>query len=198
MHLYHIQQCTIQNRNVHISVLNCALWDMEQRHIVSGICEIGLLSCSDLTGHKANNSFGNMSYSQHKWCFSRLDNLLAHMKYWVYMEELWWLHIGRQIWPAVVWWIKVLRAFKKCLRSKSSWNFNFVWKSCLFMHGQDILYVISKVPFEIPYKYLIHTLKDGYLHQRWKFESLNKFNRVLRFWNGSMMGVFYPQPLLYA
>ena len=30
MHLFHIPQCTIQYRNVHISVLNGALWDMEQ------------------------------------------------------------------------------------------------------------------------------------------------------------------------
>ena len=29
MHMFHIPQCTIQNRNVHISVLNDALWDME-------------------------------------------------------------------------------------------------------------------------------------------------------------------------
>ena len=35
MHLFHIPQCSIQNRNVHISVLNGALWDMEQVH--SGI-----------------------------------------------------------------------------------------------------------------------------------------------------------------
>ena len=40
MHLFHIPQSSIQNRNVHISVLNGALWDMEQVH--SGICEIGL------------------------------------------------------------------------------------------------------------------------------------------------------------
>ena len=40
MHLFHILQCTIQNKNVHISVLNDALWDMEQVHC--GICEIGL------------------------------------------------------------------------------------------------------------------------------------------------------------
>ena len=39
MHLFHIPQCSIQNRNVHISVLNGALWDMEQVH--SGICELG-------------------------------------------------------------------------------------------------------------------------------------------------------------
>ena len=41
MHLFHIPQCSIQNRNVHISVLNGALWDMEQVH--SGICEFGEL-----------------------------------------------------------------------------------------------------------------------------------------------------------
>ena len=41
MHLSHIPQCSIQKRNVHISVLNGALWDMEQVH--SRICEIGLL-----------------------------------------------------------------------------------------------------------------------------------------------------------
>ena len=41
MHPFYIPQCSIQNRNVHISVLNGALWDLEQVH--SGICEIGLL-----------------------------------------------------------------------------------------------------------------------------------------------------------
>ena len=41
MHLFHIPQCSIQNRNVHISVLNGALCDIEQVH--SEICEIGLL-----------------------------------------------------------------------------------------------------------------------------------------------------------
>ena len=41
-HLYHIPQCSIQNRNVHISVLNGALWDMEQ--VPSGICELGQLN----------------------------------------------------------------------------------------------------------------------------------------------------------
>ena len=38
MHLFHIPECSIQNRNVHISVLNGAFWDMEQVHH-----EIGLL-----------------------------------------------------------------------------------------------------------------------------------------------------------
>ena len=42
MHLFHIPQCSIENRNVHISVLNGALWDMEQVH--SGICELGQLA----------------------------------------------------------------------------------------------------------------------------------------------------------
>ena len=43
MHQFHIPECSIQNRNVHTSVLNEALWDMEQVH--SEICEIGLLLC---------------------------------------------------------------------------------------------------------------------------------------------------------
>ena len=39
MHLSYIPQYTIQNRNVHISVLNGALWDIEQVHFE--ICEKG-------------------------------------------------------------------------------------------------------------------------------------------------------------
>ena len=42
MRLSHIPQCIIQNRIVHISVLNGVLWDMEQVHY--GICETGLLN----------------------------------------------------------------------------------------------------------------------------------------------------------
>ena len=41
----HIPQYTIQNRNVHISVLNDVLWDMGQVHC--GICELGLLLSQD-------------------------------------------------------------------------------------------------------------------------------------------------------
>ena len=36
------------------------------------------------------------------------------------------------------------------------------------MYGQDILCGISKVPFEIPHKYLAHTLKDVDFIRRWK------------------------------
>ena len=32
MHLFHIPQCTIQNRNVHISVLNGVLCDINKSH----------------------------------------------------------------------------------------------------------------------------------------------------------------------
>ena len=42
MHLLKIPECSIQNRNVHISVLNGAFLDMEQ--VYFGICEIGLLT----------------------------------------------------------------------------------------------------------------------------------------------------------
>ena len=41
MHLFHIPQCIIQKRNVHISVLNGTLWDMEQVHC--GISETDLV-----------------------------------------------------------------------------------------------------------------------------------------------------------
>ena len=42
MHRFHIAQYPIQNRNVHISVLNGALWDTEQ--MCCAIFEIGLLT----------------------------------------------------------------------------------------------------------------------------------------------------------
>ena len=41
MHLFHIQQCIIQDRNMQIPVLNGALCDIEQVHC--GICESDLL-----------------------------------------------------------------------------------------------------------------------------------------------------------
>ena len=44
MHQSHIPQYTIQNRNVHISVLNGVLWDMGKVHC--DICEIGLFMLS--------------------------------------------------------------------------------------------------------------------------------------------------------
>ena len=43
MHLFHILQCIIQNKNVHIFVSNCALWERE--HVHYGICEWGQLEC---------------------------------------------------------------------------------------------------------------------------------------------------------
>ena len=42
MQLFQIPKSSIQNRNEHISVLNGALWDMEEVH--SGICELGQYS----------------------------------------------------------------------------------------------------------------------------------------------------------
>ena len=42
MHLFHITECSIQNRNVHTCVLNRIFCDMERVH--SGIFEIGLFS----------------------------------------------------------------------------------------------------------------------------------------------------------
>ena len=42
MYLPYIRQCTIQNRNVHISGLSDVFWDAEQLNC--GICEIGILN----------------------------------------------------------------------------------------------------------------------------------------------------------
>ena len=39
MHLFYIPQCTIQNVNIDIAILNGTLWDIEQVHC--GICESG-------------------------------------------------------------------------------------------------------------------------------------------------------------
>ena len=49
MHLFHIPQCTIQNRKVHISVLNGALWDMGEEHC--GIYEFSLITIK-ASGHR--------------------------------------------------------------------------------------------------------------------------------------------------
>ena len=58
MHLSHIPQCTIQNRNVHISVLNGALWDMGQVHC--GICESGQLELHLFGTNSLINSMGTL------------------------------------------------------------------------------------------------------------------------------------------
>ena len=49
MHLSHIPQCTIQIRNVHISVLNGALWDIGQ--VNHGICE-----CAHFVGYTTGST----------------------------------------------------------------------------------------------------------------------------------------------
>ena len=48
-------------------------------------------------------------------------------------------------------------------------NFHLWIKSTLY--GLDILCRISKVPFEIPHKYLAHKLKDMIFIQHWNFKS---------------------------
>ena len=57
MHLFHIPQCTIQKRNVHISVLKSALWDTE---LMS--CGIGELIQLD--------HFFKPQYFSHIWTIS--------------------------------------------------------------------------------------------------------------------------------
>ena len=52
MHPFYILQCSIQNRNVHISILSGALWDLEQ--VYCGICELGHFKLPNATNEKLN------------------------------------------------------------------------------------------------------------------------------------------------
>ena len=54
MHLFDIPQCSIQNRNMHISALNGALWDME--HVHSEISELVQWTCFHLNWFVEINS----------------------------------------------------------------------------------------------------------------------------------------------
>ena len=69
-HLSHILKCTIQNRNVHISVLNDALWDMGQVHKCMGFLNLVFYSPYDrlslpflLTGEMMSDVSGKLSPS---------------------------------------------------------------------------------------------------------------------------------------
>ena len=73
VHLSYIPQYTIQNRNVHISVLNGALWDMGQ--VYCGICEIDLMASAHplvvlIIGSETHKSSGWLPYRQCRyWIF---------------------------------------------------------------------------------------------------------------------------------
>ena len=94
MHLFGIPQWSIQNINVHISVLNEALWDMKQVH--SGICELVQLSCFRiifLSGEKPEQRA--IAYKQnnqlpvalhcigHKYCcYTKYGGIIAKLTLW--------------------------------------------------------------------------------------------------------------------
>ena len=77
MRLSHTPQHTIQNSNVHISVLNGVLWDMAPVHC--GICEIALLHWWDMnhilnSQIKPHNTRSGASYGCILWIFANLWN----------------------------------------------------------------------------------------------------------------------------
>ena len=91
MHLSHIPQCTIQNRNVHISVLNGALWDMGQMHC--GICEFDLCCGSwwyplhhlDISSYDIDyRGYIQVLVIQHSRGTS--SNFLCHLNVWKYLK----------------------------------------------------------------------------------------------------------------
>ena len=62
MHLFHIPQCTIQNRNMHISVLNGAIWHLWNWYIMGfvrlvyfkkmgSVCQMSPSKCSIFMKH---------------------------------------------------------------------------------------------------------------------------------------------------
>ena len=61
MHLSHIPQCTTENRNVHISVLNCVLWDTGQVHW--DICETVLLWRKIVSEKLVSNAYTGTSFT---------------------------------------------------------------------------------------------------------------------------------------
>ena len=73
MHLFHIPQCSIWNRNVHISVLNETLWYMENAQ--SEICEFGQL----LNGLAISDTRLVMRYRCHRRWYPRPVLFLTHL-----------------------------------------------------------------------------------------------------------------------
>ena len=86
MHLSHILQCTIQNKNVHISVLNGVLWDMGQMH--RGICEFDPDNAYWYSLHRLDISSYDIDYIGYTCrCLSSMRkelNILCHHNVWKY------------------------------------------------------------------------------------------------------------------
>ena len=103
MHQPHIPQCIIQNRNVHISVLNGALWDVGQVHC--GICEKGLTAKTAIiiftkqymyvTRHRTDTLYKYIQVSQQTPCIKFVsilapgDTLCHHRTLWSLVNSLW-------------------------------------------------------------------------------------------------------------
>ena len=73
IYLSHIPQCTIQNRNVHISVLNGILWDMGQ--VYCGICKTVIIDSIVKARYQAypfqitySSRFGRYNYKTQNRC----------------------------------------------------------------------------------------------------------------------------------
>ena len=92
MNLFHIPQCSIQNRSVHISILKGALWDMGQVH--SRIFETGPYNHETIF-----NSYIFLALSQNAYLY-QLKTLIS-----VFYYRTW------------IWWWGIL-----CFASKKWWS----------------------------------------------------------------------------
>ena len=110
--MFHIPQCSIRNRNVHISVLHGALWDMEQVH--SGICELDqfqqwcqVAECIKSTGHPVQGFFFKtwrcMAQLICEQTFSLLDYVtkrrMPGFEFWLFQRTTTWIHLIRNHFP---------------------------------------------------------------------------------------------------
>ena len=77
MHLFHIPQCTSENRNMHISVLNGALWDIPRCTIQKRNVHISVL----------NGSYWGMEQVHYGICEFGL--LLRYLRFVVTSDKLW-------------------------------------------------------------------------------------------------------------
>ena len=175
MHLSYTPQCTIQSRNVHISVLNGALWDMRQVHC--GICEIG-------------------PYLHYLWWYQQCCHVISFVIIIIRFQRLfnveWWPSFGSvlSLFVLRLGYIRITRYVPWLLmpwllgspggRFKNTFEllniralkFSVVNKIHIFQcMGKIFCVEFQRVPLKFHTKYLTHTLKDMIFIQHWNFKS---------------------------
>ena len=98
MYKSHVPQCTIQNRKVLISFLNCAMWDTEQ--VLYVICETGLYKVLPLRVSRLSH----VNITQRYVCGSNHDDVIK----WKHFPHYWPFVLGihqSPVFPFICDWI---------------------------------------------------------------------------------------------